>query len=224
MQQIYTNWSAVIVDAKSDDGTYNMLVEETSHFDNIEILRNTKRETALFNIILAIDKLKPDNEDILVFLDGDDWFYDSHVLEYLNEEYTDSDVWVTWGKYVTHPLNAHKSRCMPIPSMDCSIRKIGWMFSHLKTCKYFLWKNIKDEDLRWGKTGEYYLARDFAFMYPMLEMAGEHHRKFVSKILYVCNTENKLSDMYGNPKTQIRCAIDIRKRTPYRAQIKEQLL
>ena len=72
MQQIYTNWSAVIVDAKSDDGTYNMLVEETSHFDNIEILRNTKRETALFNIILAIDKLKPDNEDILVFLDGDD--------------------------------------------------------------------------------------------------------------------------------------------------------
>jgi len=191
MQQIYTNWSAVIIDAKSDDGTYDMLVKETSQFNKIDIFRNSKRETALFNNLVAIDKLKPDDDDVLIFLDGDDWFYDSYVLEYLNEEYSNSDIWTTWGNYITHPfskMDTHGNCSEPISLVNCSIRKMDWIFSHLKTCKYFLWKNIKDEDLRWRKTGKYYpAARDLAFMYPMLEMAGPRHRKFVDKVLYFWN-------------------------------------
>ena len=46
-------------------------------------------------------------------------------------------------------------------------------FSHLKTFKYKLYKNLDLDDLK--KNGEYIKsATDAAIMYPLLEMAGKH--------------------------------------------------
>ncbi len=47
------------------------------------------------------------------------------------------------------------------------------MTSALRTFKYKLWKNIKEEDLK-NREGKFYEAAwDLAFMFPMFEMAGE---------------------------------------------------
>lgn len=224
-QQEYNNWQAIIIDAKSDDNTFRILTENSS--DKITILQNEKRKTALFNNLLAVESLSPHTEDVLVFLDGDDWFYDSLTLNHVNEIYSNTDVWITWGSYVTYPLNnvAYEGCSQPIPHKDFNLRDSDWIFSHLKTCKFFLWKNIKEEDLRWQKTGDYYpAARDVSFMYPMLEMAGEKHRRFTDKILYVYNTMNELSDGYINRDIQLQCLMDIKKKPSYIEQTKENLL
>jgi glycosyltransferase involved in cell wall biosynthesis len=38
------------------------------------------------------------DDDIICFLDGDDWLYDKYVLEKLNKEY-DDDIMITYGTY-----------------------------------------------------------------------------------------------------------------------------
>ena len=223
LRQDYPNYEAVVIDAKSEDNTFGILREYIPVSDKITVVQNETIQTAIVNNFEAIDIANPSDEDVLVFLDGDDWFYDSHTLEHLNEAYADPDVWITWGNYLMSTKKIyHGSRNIPA---DYNLRKERWVTCHLKTCKYFLWRNIADKDFRHTATGEYYtVCRDAAFMWPMLEMAGAEHWKFIDKILYVYNSANENSD-YSIHKSQRKvCVRDMRNRPPYTAKTKEQLL
>jgi len=225
LNQNYTNWQAVVVDALSEDHTYKILLNSLDQVDSEKfiIIANLEIETAIVNNFKAIQAVCPEDEDVLVFLDGDDWFYDSHTLEHLNEAYSDPDVWITWGNYILHPYRKHRGD-LPIPA-NYELRKERWITSHLKTCKYFLWRNIKDEDFRNTNTGKYYTtSRDVAFMFPMLEMAGPKHRKFIDKTLYVYNSVNPTSDRLIHNHERRITVRDIRNRPPYAERTKEQLL
>lgn len=225
LKQNYTNWQAVVVDALSEDHTYKILINSLDQVDSEKfiIIANLEIETAIVNNFKAISAVCPEDEDVLVFLDGDDWFYDSHTLEHLNEAYSDPDVWITWGNYILHPYRKHRSD-EAIPE-NYDLRKSRWITSHLKTCKYFLWRNIKDEDFRNTNTGKYYTtSRDVAFMFPMLEMAGPKHRKFIDKTLYVYNSVNPTSDRLIHNHERRITVRDIRNRPPYAERTKEQLL
>lgn len=84
----------------------------------------------------------------------------------------------------------------PVPDMVIDqklYRDIPFVFWHLGTFKYILWRNIKDEDLR-DENGEYFkLLKDKATLFPMLEMAG-HKIKFIPETLYIYNLDNPLND------------------------------
>ena len=54
-------------------------------------------------------------------------------------------------------------------------RKDVWRASHLRSFKWFLYKNIKKEDLIFSQTGEYYYnAEDLAVSFYCLEMCPPH--------------------------------------------------
>jgi hypothetical protein len=66
--------------------------------------------------------------------------------------------------------------------------------SHIRTWRAFLWRAIKEEDLR-DENGNYWQwAGDLCFMYPMLEMAGDEHYKFIDTTMYIYNETNPINE------------------------------
>lgn len=236
LNQTNKNWKVLIVDDCSRDRTHEIIKGLINNDNRFSLVHNEGiPKKLLCNTVEGIKIMKPQDEDVIVFLDGDDWLAGSYVLEYLANIYADENVWITWGSY------AHTNGKNIDPSVDYSkstgsgwarpldpnIRiRASWRFSHLKTCKYFLWKNIKDGDLRLRTTGGYYpCATDFAIMYPMVEMAGQFHSKFISRVMYVYNLGHP--EAWTNKKLQginRICAGEITNRESYPEKTKEELL
>ncbi len=222
--QTYPHWTATIIDDVSDDGTYERLCELAADDRRITVIRNRERRQALANVVHTIRDLRCDDEDVIVFLDGDDWLSGPDVLDYLNQAYARKDVWITWGSYVFHPSGRRCRNAKWLrPFYD--VRKDHFIFSHLKTAKHFLWKNIADADLRDTRTGDYYRASwDNAIMRPMVEMAGRKHSRFIRKVLYIYNYENPLNDQKKIPSQQRACKDEIYNRPRYQRKTRQELI
>lgn len=192
--QEYDNYRIIYIDDASTDGTGDAVqayIVEHQLEDRVTLIRNTTNKGALANIFYAVYSCA-DNE-IILLLDGDDWFRHNRVLQVVNEAYQD-DVWLTYGQFQDHP-NGQLGCCAPLPHdviANNSVRKYTWVTSHLRTFYAKLFKLIKQDDLIMD--GEFArVAWDLALMLPMLEMAGEHIR-FIDEVLYVYNKRNPLSD------------------------------
>ena len=75
-----------------------------------------------------------------------------------------------------------------------NLRNSRFTASHMRTWRVFLWRKIKQEDLK-DENGIYWkVTGDLSFMYPMLEMSGENHYKFMNEINYIYNEQNPLND------------------------------
>jgi len=131
------------------------------------------------------------DEDLIVELDGDDWFPDNDVLDRIFKAYSDGNTWITNGSFIYSDGRQGFSRKQD--NFD-NLREAGFTASHLRTWKAFLWRNIKQSDLM-DENGEYWnVAGDLSFMFPMLEMSGEEHYKFLTDVNYVYNEQNPIND------------------------------
>jgi len=226
--QKYENWQAIIHIEPSEDGTYESV---SQYLDSIAdprfvLRKNEIRRLRPTNDLEAIKIANPNNEDVVMFLDGDDKLYDDKVFSCLNAVYQDDDIWITWGSYILkHNNEIGGAACeVPPPKYDPYAGKRRWRYSHLKTFRYFLFKGIKHKDLLEKRTGEYYpVAWDMALMFPMIEMAGKEHSQYINKILYVYN----LSTPYNNEKVNVfhclDCAAEVTSRPQYKQKTKESL-
>ncbi len=146
-----------------------------------------------------------DDHEILVFLDGDDWFAHDEVLLWLNQAYEDPETWMTYGSYVSYPSyrkggskkisqKIHKARSYRTSSTD------DFLISHLNTAYVGLLKRIRKEDLM--DQGQFFPTNyDQALFFPAIEMAGEHAR-YIRDVLYIYNQENPLNDYKKDLKMQ----------------------
>ena len=186
--------------------------EDRSYFT---LINNKSREGGpLANLYRSIHSCE-DNE-IIVTIDGDDWFAHEKVLKELNEYYSrENKIWLTHGRLVEYP-NGHATWCEPIP--EKVIKKNAFRTfkcpSHIRTFYAWLFKKIELQDLL--SQGKFYtVAADMVTMYPMIEMAGERHA-FISKINYVYNVANELNENKVNTELQRDVDKEIRKKTPYK--------
>lgn len=191
----YKNWSLVYTDDCSSDGTYEAVksfVAEKGMEQHCTIIENEVRRGAMANHYRAIHEC-PDNA-IIVALDGDDWLAHDHVFERLNDIYQDPKVWLTYGQYQEYP-SGKIGHCIELPEQVRAynlIRNIPFVTSHLRTFYAGLFKQIKKEDLM-HNNDFFQITSDLAFMFPMVEMAGEHVR-FVPEVLCVYNMNNPIND------------------------------
>jgi hypothetical protein len=78
-----------------------------------------------------------------------------------------------------------------------------------------LWKKIKEEDLR-DENGSYWnVAGDLSFMFPMFEMSGQEHYRFLPTINYIYNESNPINDHKVNMNNVTQIVNKIRNKIPY---------
>jgi hypothetical protein len=95
------------------------------------------------------------------------------------------------------------------PTQFNNIRHQAFTLSHLRTWKSWLWKKIKEEDLR-DENGNYWnVAGDLSFMFPMFEMSGEEHYRFLPE-------SNPINDHKVNMNNVTSTVNKIRNKTEYK--------
>lgn len=216
-QQQYNNFRIIYIDDASTDATYRVIKEyiETNQLQSrITLIHNDVNRGALYNLYHTIHTCADD--EIMVTLDGDDWLKHDHVLQRLNQEYTDPNVWMTYGQCEFWPSG--RLYCHPMPQEaieNHTIRQHCGCASHLRTFYAWLFKKIHLEDLLYHGTF-FKVTWDKAMMAPMLEMSTPHHFRFIPDVLYVYNFVNPLSDanLYG--ELQRTYAKEIFNRKPYK--------
>jgi len=195
-KQTYKNYSVCIVDDASTKNVDECHAVIRSYCDRNgwEFIVRGENIGPLGARIDAIDKLcsgEASGEDIIVSVDGDDELNDRYVFEKLNMIYQD-DTLITFGNFVNNINNV-----LGKPNINCrrhnfnklirtnGYRRYRWIFTHLKTFKYKLYRGIHHDDLK--RNGRYLKsATDIALMIPMLEMAGGKF-KCVQNVMYKYN-------------------------------------
>lgn len=240
ISQKYANYRVIYMDDCSKDGTidgvsaflhsqsipFQRIDFDDSQLDHVAaadtlaqllqskfvLVRNVNRCGALANLYRAIHSAKPN--EVIVTLDGDDWFAHDQVLADLNKVYASENVWMTHGRLVEYP-HGGANWCLPIP--DDYIQRNAFReyrcSSHLRTFYAGLFQQIRLEDLLFE--GKFFaMTWDQAIMFPMMEMAGERHA-FISQVNYVYNMANNLNDNKVDPDLQNRLEALIRNKPRY---------
>jgi glycosyltransferase involved in cell wall biosynthesis len=191
MGQRFKDFKCYITDDLSTDNTVDVIRKTISGDDRFILIENKQKMYQPGNYDQVIRGLDiPDNE-ICVEIDGDDWLPNSNVLSFINDVYKDENVWMTSGSFKYH--DGRPGFANP-PKNFTNIRKQTFTLSHMRTWKSWLWKKIKEEDLKDNDGNYWSVAGDLSFMYPMLEMSGEKHFKYISETLYIYNESNPLND------------------------------
>jgi glycosyltransferase involved in cell wall biosynthesis len=196
--QDYHDFRVIYVDDCSSDGTGELVEQFIADHDSgnlIHFIRNPIRLGALQNQYKAIHMC--DDDEIVILLDGDDWFAHNGVLKKISEVYANSACWMTYGQYRSWPdkdnvIGYSKAISSEIIATN-NFRDQEWCSSHLRSFYAWLFKLIKIEDLM-SPCGTFYnMASDQAIMFPMLEMSG-YRAKFISEVLYIYNAANPIND------------------------------
>jgi len=215
--QDYKDFQCILVDDISTDNTCDIIESLISEDDRFVLIKNDEKKYALRNIYEAIESSNPSDHDVIVTLDGDDWFATKTVLTKLNERYKDPTCFLTYGSFIEYPSKRVGQESSQYPSHVIEnnlYRKDQWRASHLRTFKHVVWKNVKVEDLK-GKDGEFYeMTYDQAMMLPMLEICGDK-AKFIPDILYVYNKDNPNAVNKTKAQKQYNLMLEIRDKTPY---------
>ena len=196
LNQTYTNYDVLYIDDASTDNTFQRVNDIVGHLPNWKVVKNETNMRRGYNLSPhnpIIQEFMDDDEDILMFVDGDDWLYDESVLAKMNDLYNEKNYWMTYGKFICYPTG-HEGYPQNTDYPDevhqtKNYRRDQWRASHLRTFKWHLYKRIKKEDLIFTQTGEFYFhAEDLATSFPCLEMCPRHRIGVVDFVTYVYNS------------------------------------
>ena len=218
MGQTYINFKCYITDDISTDNSANLVRAMINGDDRFILIENTSKMYQPGNY----DQVIRNNEsilddDICIEVDGDDWLPDSKTLERINNIYEDKNIWIANGSFKYS--NGRPGFAAPPRNID-TIRQEVFTASHVRTWRAFLWRAIEEDYLN-DENGQYWkVAGDLAFMYPMIEMSGPEHYRFMTDINYVYNEENPLNDHKVNMSSVNEIVVKIRNREQYKRLIR----
>ena len=212
MGQKYKDFTCYITDDMSTDNTVKIAKRTTEGDKRFVIIENHSKFYQPGNYDQVIRWRAINGDEICVEVDGDDWLPNSNVFSQIVDVYKDENVWMTSGSFKYH--DGRPGFANP-PTQDKDVRKQVFTLSHLRTWKSWLWKKIDEKDLR-DENGKYWdVAGDLAFMFPMFEMSGLQHYRFLTDINYIYNESNPLNDHKVNMSKVISTVNKIRNKEPY---------
>ena len=225
LSQDYTSFECVICDDISTDNTYKLATQLAATDERFTAIQNTEKKFALKNIYDAIKMTNPSPQDVIVILDGDDWFSSHYVLSNLSRYYKTDNCWMTYGSFMESPtglVGAEASDYPPDVIEQNTYREDTWRASHLKTFKHFLWNKIKTEDLIDEDGNFYEMTYDQAMMLPMLEMSGPR-AKYIPEVNYIYNLSNPNAVNKTRAQKQHQLMLKIRAKKRYERLSNEDL-
>jgi glycosyltransferase involved in cell wall biosynthesis len=211
--QTFEDFKCYITDDLSTDNSVNLVKNFIKNDDRFILIENTEKLYQPGNYDQVIrNNPNIDDEEIIVEIDGDDWLPDSDTLNRINKVYSDKNVWIANGRFV-YSTGVPGFSSKQIITND--LRRIRFTASHIRTWRAFLWRKIKLDDLK-DENGIYWkVTGDLSFMYPMLEMSGEEHYRFMEDINYVYNEQNPINDHKVDMRLVNEIAVKIRNKQPY---------
>src|SRR5262245_64134947 len=133
------------------------------------------------NLVEAVRWCSGAPEDVIVILDGDDWFASDDSLQIIAAAYERFDCWVTYGSWLSvklAPSGQPHGRWPAYPDGTIDFRGQPFLGTAVRTWKRWLWDHVRDADLR-DDSGEYVrVSEDKLIAIPLLELCGTaraHH-------------------------------------------------
>lgn len=205
--QSFNDYEHIIIDDASTDSSIEVIKKYVDRNKSKVFLRK-ERAYALKNHILGLKKA---SGDIIVHLDGDDWFYDSSVLEYVSNIYDKENCLATYGSWVDS-MNPNILQTYKHPTHKCiDVRKHKhWYFTHLRTFKRELASTINGMDLfdEDGLTND--IGADSAILTSIYEYALKFGKViYIDKPLVCYNSSTGNNDCVVNLNKQLRTANEI---------------
>ena len=207
--QTYTNFEHIIIDDASTDSSLDLIRQYCNPSNTIAIARKVRVSSSI-NHITAFKIL---TGDLVIHLDGDDYFYDSGVLDYIVSKYKETDCWATYGSWVHAPSSRHTFTMGKHPTgkvEDIRNPRIGWNFTHLRTFKKNLISAIPAMDL-FNREGELYLtAPDVVLLTGIYEYASKFNKVlYIDKPLVVYNSDTGSNEMDLYAQDQTNTMIEV---------------
>jgi glycosyltransferase involved in cell wall biosynthesis len=210
LNQTYTNYEVLYIDDCSKDKTYEKVLEIVNKLSNWTVKKQPTNIGATANYFDYLNDFIED-DDILIHLDGDDWFYDENVLEQFNNFYNKKDCWMTYGGFVcwdgSETPKLPYPQSTPYPDFIHNhklYRRDHWRASHTRTYRGFLIKAFNREDLKsLIDQKDYWHASDLAFQFPCLEMCPKDKIGVVDFYTCIYNQSKQNSE-----RTQERESLD----------------
>jgi len=214
MSQSFKDFTCYITHDMSTDNSVNLikeLIKDDKRFILVDDYDKKLYQAGNFDRTIRYNKNISDDE-VLIEVDGDDWLPDSKVFQRINDVYSNPDIWIANGSF----RYSNGQPGFSSPQQDfLNLRKSRFTASHIRTWRAFLWRKIKEEDLK-DENGNYWQwSGDLCFMYPMLEMSGEEHYKFMNEINYVYNEGNPINEHKVDMTMVNDHAQKIRNKKPY---------
>ena len=100
VEQTYYNYKVIYFDDNSTDNTGREIQRLSKGNEKFVYIRNTANRGAAQNYMSGFEYAE--DNDIILNLDGDDWFPTSRVLERLNNTYNLYDYWMSYGKMLVY--------------------------------------------------------------------------------------------------------------------------
>ena len=216
LDQKYDNYRLIYIDDASTDGTQKAVknfLKNHPKKNKVKVIFNKIAQGSLENQFMASSCAK--ENEILLFIDGDDWTFGNHVFKTINSHYDDSNVWCTYGQFIYSKGGCGECRKVPNDVIKSNSYRNhgGWPTSHLKTVYSSVYKKIKLKDLL-HQDKFFSCTGDVAQFLPIIEMAGTH-TKFIRDILYVYNIHTNFNDFKLRHPEQLSYEEIIRSRPKY---------
>ncbi|MCH9621153.1 MAG: hypothetical protein S4CHLAM20_05690 [Chlamydiia bacterium] len=195
-KQDYSNYRVLYVDDASVDDTFLRVfnyVKNNSLEERVKLYQNDKTLGAMSNFYSMAHKC--DDEEIVIFVRGCDWFATNNDFKRINQAYLDSNVWATYGSCQVYP---NKSICLGrVLRLDLLEKRMhrGLPFAmhQVYTCYGSLFKKIPKESFL-DRNGEFYSqAWSLALIVSLIDVAG-NHAYCIPEIGYTVNVEKSFKD------------------------------
>lgn len=210
-RQVYHHYHVHLVDDCSVDGSSDIIGDTPFLTKTI----NTERKYALQNIIDVLLLRSFQDDDVICLVDADDKLPHKYVLSILHSVYQDCSTLLTYGS--GQFVNEHRRFGSPYTEEEFeSLRESSWKASHLRTFRYKLFKELIRQDpelvcLRNASGQILRMPYDMALMFPLMELAGYKHIKFIYTPLYQYRRHEN-NDQYVNRAEQYAGEKEIRKK------------
>jgi len=214
LRQNYDNFKVYVYDDASTDDTAERVKKIN---DKKLIYRRYVNKTGSPTYYYKEHSYEANTRVVVAHLDGDDTLYHSGILSRLNEVYTPS-TWMTYGQFINDKGDV--GFCSEISNTRTYRYDRLLRASHLRTHRAGLFRLIADEDLKDGNGNYYYPSSDSSFMYPLIEMCGKEHIKFIDEILYWYDTSQHHIQSQEQHKRRMNNLKEIKEKPQYH-QIEE---
>jgi glycosyltransferase involved in cell wall biosynthesis len=216
--QTFTRWDAFVTVDRCGERTAERAFAARGGDDRIHIHVNAARLYAMANLVAAIGRSGARPDDVIVILDGDDWFATDEALARIVAEYERPDCWMTYGSWIADDpacTGFKAGRWPAYPEGTTRFRDVAWLGTAVRSWKKWLWDKVDDRDFR-DRDGNYVMVvEDQASMLPMLEMSGTRRARHIPDVLMIYNRITPHACGKIHLELMRQTSTYLRKRPPY---------